>query len=140
MLSYETDAMTRDDIVNSTYESAKLLNDFKLKHNMISKETHEDVKQKIAASQDYIAQIDVLMELPESEREAALAAIKKEIEEVSEYSICGENELKWEVKDHYADFFSLTMVGMELLLKEIKVNLRNQFSPSLRAQIKLEGE
>jgi B12-binding domain/radical SAM domain protein len=140
MLSYETDAMTRDDIVNSTYESAKLLNEFKLKHKMITKETYEDVKKKIAASVDYIEQIDRIMELPEAEQAAALAVIKKEIEEVSEYSICGENELKWEVKDHYADFLSLTIVGMELLLKEIKVNLKNKFTPSLRAQVKIEGE
>lgn len=139
MLSYETDAMTRDDIVNSTYESAQLLNEFKRKHQLINQETYEDVKQKIKASKSYIEQIDEMMTLPDSERAKALATIKKEIEEVSSYSICGKNELKWEVKDHYANFFSLGLVGMELLLEDIKVNLKKQFSPALRTQVKLDS-
>ena len=35
MLSFETNKMTRDDIVNATYDSANLLNEFKLKYNLI---------------------------------------------------------------------------------------------------------
>ncbi|MDF2903362.1 MAG: radical protein, partial [Bacillus sp. (in: firmicutes)] len=123
MLSYETTKMTRDDIVNSTYESAQLLNEFKLKYKLIDLETYEDVKGKILASIHYIEKIDQIITLPEAEKTLALAKIKKEIQEVNEYSICGENELKWEVKKHYANFFSLTLVGMELLLEDIAVTL-----------------
>jgi B12-binding domain/radical SAM domain protein len=139
MLSYETNKMTRDDIVNSTYESASLLNDFKLKYNLIDQSTHEDVKRKIISSLDYIKQIDHLMTLPEAEKTAALAKINKEIEKVNEYSICGEHELKWEVKKHYADFLSLTVVGMELLLEDIAVNLKKQLSFKTRTQVKLDN-
>lgn len=139
MLSYETNKMTRDEIVNSTYESASLLNDFKLKYNLIDKATHEDVQSKISASMKYIAQIDHLMTLPEAEKTAELAKIKKEIEGINEYSICGEHELKWEVKKHYADFLSLTIVGMELLFEDITVNLKKQLSFKSRTQINLDN-
>lgn len=139
MLSYETNKMTRDDIVNSTYESAQLLNDFKLKYNLIDQSTYEDVKSKIKSSIEYIKQIDDIMDLPEKEKSAALAKIKKEIEAVNSYSICGENELKWEVKDHYANFFSLWTVGMELLLKEIAVNIKTHLSLKTRTQVKLDN-
>lgn len=139
MLSYETNKMTRDEIVNSTYESASLLNEFKLKYDLIDKTTYEDVKSKIAASMKYIAQIDHLMTLPEAEKTAELAKIRKEIEGINEYSICGEHELKWEVKKHYADFLSLTIVGMELLLEDITVNLKKQLSFKSRTQVKLDN-
>ena len=50
MLSYETKDMTRDDIVNSTYESAQLLNDFKLKYGLIDQAGYDDIKWKIEKS------------------------------------------------------------------------------------------
>ncbi|MDF2947501.1 MAG: radical protein [Bacillales bacterium] len=128
MLSYETNAMSRDEIVNSTYESAKLLNEFKYKYDLISELTYNDVNNKIDASMKYIDQIDKIMALPEAERADSLAEIQKEIEGINEYSICGENELKWEVKKNYANFISLTMVGMELLIEDIAINLKRKFS------------
>jgi B12-binding domain/radical SAM domain protein len=128
MLSYETNAMSRDEIVNSTYESAKLLNEFKYKYNLISELTYNDVNNKINASMKYIDQIDKIMVLPEADRADSLAEIQKEIEGINEYSICGENELKWEVKKNYANFISLTMVGMELLIEDIAINLKRKFS------------
>jgi B12-binding domain/radical SAM domain protein len=140
MLSYETNKMTRDEIVSSTYESAKLLNDFKLKYNLIDQATYEDVKSKIESSIDFIEQIDLIMTLPETEKTVALAKIKKDIEAVNEYSICGENELKWEVKDHYADFFSLFTVGMELLIKDIAVGFKTQLPFKTRPQVNLDNE
>jgi B12-binding domain/radical SAM domain protein len=139
MLSYETNKMTRDEIVDATYESASLLNEFKRKYNLIDQATYEDVKRKIAASKKYIEEIDRIMTLPEAERAEALQKIKKEIEGINEYSICGEHELKWEVKKHYANFFSLTMVGLELLFEDIAVNLKKQLSFKTRTQVKLDN-
>lgn len=72
MLSYETTKMTRDDIVNSTYESAQLLNEFKLKYKLIDLETYEDVKGKILASIHYIEKIDQIITLPEAEKHLRL--------------------------------------------------------------------
>jgi B12-binding domain/radical SAM domain protein len=128
MLSFETDYMTRDEIVRSTYESAQILNTFKLKYNLIDKKTHDEVNEKIAKSLEYIAKIDEIIILPEAEKESQLALLSKEMEEVNKYSICGKHELKWEVKKHYANIFSLTAIGIELLIEDIYVNVKQRFN------------
>ena len=55
-------------------------------------------------------------------RAIELAKIQKEIEELNKYSICGKNELKWEVQKNYANFFSLALVGLEQLYEEYEQN------------------
>lgn len=127
MLSFETDHMTREDIVNATYESAKALNSFKLKYGLIDQKTFAEVNGKIAKSISYITRIDEIMALPEAEKQTKLDKLTIELEEVNRYSICGKNELKWEVKKHYADVFSLTAIGLELLLKEISTNIKHRY-------------
>ena len=119
MLSYETNQMTRDEIVKATYDSALLLNEFKRKYNLIDQEVYQDVKVKIEKSVEFIDRIDELMELPPAEKVAGLTQLQKEVEEVNRHSICGKNELKWEVKKRYANIFSLALIGVELLLKDM---------------------
>lgn len=138
MLSYETLEMTRDDIVDATYGSARLLNEFKLKYNLIDPEGYQDIENKIEKSIHYINRIDHLLTLPEKEYEKELVTIKKEIEELNKHSICGSNELKWEVQKNYANFFSLAMVGLEQLYEEYAIKLRRQFHPKVRHQVKLD--
>lgn len=138
MLSYETNEMTKDDIVNATYEAALLLNDFKLKYQLIDKAGHADIKEKIIKSKDYIDRIDVLMALPEAEQATALEKISKEIEQLNAYSICGKNELKWEVKKNYANIFSLASVGIEQLYEEYAIKVRRQLRPEKREQVNLD--
>ncbi|MCM3662854.1 TIGR04190 family B12-binding domain/radical SAM domain protein [Mesobacillus subterraneus] len=127
MLSFETDYMTRDDIVKSTYESAKNLNAFKLKYALVDQKTHDEVNEKINKSLEYIEKIDEIIALPEQEKQHHLALLSKEMEEVNKYSICGKHELKWEVKKHYANIFSLTAIGVELLIEDIFVNVKQRF-------------
>ncbi|RHW40288.1 TIGR04190 family B12-binding domain/radical SAM domain protein [Neobacillus notoginsengisoli] len=138
MLSYETVDMTRDDIVNSTYESARLLNKFKLKYGLIDQASYDDIENKIEKSIHYIERIDHMMTLPEDEYQIELANIKKEIEELNKHSICGSNELKWEVQKNYANFFSLAMVGLEQLFEDYSIKFRKQFHPKVRHQVKLD--
>jgi B12-binding domain/radical SAM domain protein len=140
MLSYETKDMTRDDIVNATYEAAERLNDFKLEYNLIDKAGYLDIKEKIQKSIEYIQQIDRVLALPEAEKAVELAKIQQEIEELNKYSICGKNELKWEVQKNYANFFSLAMVGLEQLVEDYSNTIRNKLRPKERLQFKLEPE
>lgn len=140
MLSYETTQMTRDDIVNSTYDSAQKLNDFKLKYGLIDQAGYEEIKGKIEKSQAYIKKIDYVLSLPKAEQQIELAKIQKEIEELNKYSICGKNELKWEVQKNYANFFSLALVGLEQLYEEYAIKFKHAFQPKLRHQFKLETQ
>jgi B12-binding domain/radical SAM domain protein len=140
MLSYETKDMTRDDIVNSTYESAQLLNDFKLKYGLIDEDGYLEIKWKIEKSIDYIEKIDYVLSLPNEQQPAELAKIREEIEELNKYSICGKNELKWEAPKNYANFFSLTLVGLEQLYEDYVNKIRHLLQPQRRQQFKLDPQ
>lgn len=138
MLSYETKEMTRDDIVGATYEAAKKLNDFKYKYALIDYNAYVDIERKIEKSQAYIEKIDWILTLRQEERSVELAKLKKEFEELNYYSICGKNELKWEVKKNYANFFSLALVGLQQLVDDYMIKIKYQLRPERRKQFKLD--
>jgi B12-binding domain/radical SAM domain protein len=58
MLNYETVWMTRDQIVDSTYESALRLNRVKLKHALIKPKTFTRIERRIRQAQAVIREID----------------------------------------------------------------------------------
>lgn len=124
MLSYETTSMTRKEIVKATYDSAKMLNQFKFDHHIIDKTVYEEVNHKILKSIEFLERIEVLSSLPLEEQKRELASIKEEVEFINRHSICGQNELKWEVKKLFANMPSLTYIGLELLVKEIAKSLK----------------
>ncbi|WP_413300705.1 TIGR04190 family B12-binding domain/radical SAM domain protein [Bacillus sp. 1P10SD] len=119
MLSYETNSMTRAEIVSATYDSALKLNDFKYKTNLITKDVHDEVAVKIDKSLEFLQRLDRIILLPKSKQSQEMKKIKEEVDRINRHSICGKNELKWEVKKLYADFPSLTHIGLELLVKDI---------------------
>jgi B12-binding domain/radical SAM domain protein len=139
MLSFETKDMTRGDIVNATYESARLLNHFKLKYGLIDQFGFADIERKIQKSTEYIEKIDTILAMPEDKQAEQLVKLSKEIEELNRYSICGKNELKWEVQKNYANIFSLALVGLEQLYEDYAIKIRRQLSPKNREQVKLDA-
>lgn len=140
MLSYETKDMTREDIVEATYEAAQQLNEFKLKYQLIDLAGYQDIKGKIEKSRAYIVKIDQILALPTEKQTEELAKLAKEIEELNYYSICGKNELKWEVQKNYANFFSLALVGLEQLYVEYKSKIKHSFQPKHRFQFTLDSD
>jgi B12-binding domain/radical SAM domain protein len=124
MLSYETNSMTRKEIVKATYDSALKLNQFKYNHHIVDKQVYEEVKHKIMKSIEFLDRIDALSSLPEQEQIQELASIKEEVDFINRHSICGKNELKWEVKKLFANMPSLAYIGLELLIKEMVTNLK----------------
>ncbi|MEH7108662.1 TIGR04190 family B12-binding domain/radical SAM domain protein [Bacillus sp. JJ1764] len=119
MLSYETNKMTREEIVRATYDSALRLNEFKFRHNIITKDVYDEVAHKISKSVEFLHRLDEIEHLPDSLKSDELAKIKDEVDKINRHSICGKNELKWEVKKLFADIPSLTYIGVELLVTEI---------------------
>ena len=138
MLSYETNEMTRDDIVKATYGSANLLNKFKLKYRLIDQTGFQDIAKKIEKSIAYIEKIDELLALSPEKQIGEFAKLRKEIEELNRYSICGKNELKWEATKNYADVFSLATVGLEQLFEDYAIKIRHQLSPKRREHVNLD--
>lgn len=138
MLSYETNDMTREEIVRATYDSALKLNNFKYRYRLISKEVHDEVANKIIKSVEFLHRLDEIVLLPKEQQAMEMALIKDEIDKINRHSICGQNELKWEVKKLFANFPSLTYIGLELFLKEIVKNIKCRLGKIDRHMVELK--
>jgi B12-binding domain/radical SAM domain protein len=104
MLNYETDSMTREEIVAATYESMRRLTRLKREWNLIDAEKFDHSMQKIDAS------------------EAAADSIEPKTQAAATAAIFQKKYLVWPLIGgrRFASPFSLAAIGMEQLLSEIK--------------------
>jgi len=86
ILSYETQWMTRAEMVDATYDSAERINAAKLKHGRVSRRRGEAVAQRIAAARKLRARL-AAGESPED--------LRGEISEFSQSTVCDKRELFW---------------------------------------------
>jgi len=120
MLSYETDELSRDDIVEATYEAAERMNRLKYEHGLLDEETFRTVADRLDASRWVVDRVDEIYEsTPERQRDAKLRAIAEEVPELGEYSIAGEDELWWR-SDGLRSVPTLAQLAGKLLVDDFK--------------------
>jgi B12-binding domain/radical SAM domain protein len=95
LLSYESDAMSAEQIVDTTYEVAHGLNDLKRTRHLIDETTYQTVRGHLLDAQETLSLIDQATRLVPEQRDHALAVIRRRVDEANEASLCGINELKW---------------------------------------------
>jgi B12-binding domain/radical SAM domain protein len=95
MLSYDTDWMSREEIVSVTYEVGGALNDLKFEAGLVDEHTHATVATHFEVARQIFPQIDALQALPEFERSQGLRRLATQIKESNSASLVGEDELKW---------------------------------------------
>ncbi|OGP91695.1 MAG: B12-binding domain/radical SAM domain protein [Deltaproteobacteria bacterium RBG_16_48_10] len=99
ILNYETEWMSRDEIVYSTYEAGKRLNRLKAQFGLIDPKTAESVEGRLEGSVRMMKEIDRIMALPDAgEREGILESIASGRHSLRHYSmstICEKKELEW---------------------------------------------
>ncbi len=89
-LNYETEWMSRDDIVNATYDGAEALVDLKLRHGLITAEDARRIKEHIASAR-------IVVELLDSGGPVG-RELADEIHRLNRLdSLCGKHELDWRV-------------------------------------------
>jgi B12-binding domain/radical SAM domain protein len=87
-LNYETEWMSRSQIVDLTYKAARAINDVRFKHNIIDKSSYEEIRRRIDVAEYITRRIDEAMARGDS-----LEDLKKYVEE--EYGIlCSREELR----------------------------------------------
>ena len=90
-LNYETEWMTRDDIVRATYDGAMRLVELKAVHGVMENGEAGKIKQDILMAKDLMKRMEDAAEIDDS--------LKKEIFSLNRIdSLCGKYELKWRVK------------------------------------------
>ncbi len=108
MLNYETNWMTRDQIVESTYEAALRLNRLKHLHSLLDEQTFRHNQERILLARQTIRQIDDILALPDpQERSRGLRALKAQMDSASMDTICGRDEIRWPVLRRNFKFFRI---------------------------------
>jgi len=79
-LNYETQWMSRDEIVDSTYHASLALNKVKMAHGLISADAYRGLEKKIAYSLDTVGAIDRIMEMDPADRKRRVAELRIEVE------------------------------------------------------------
>lgn len=119
ILSYETDSMTRDEIVEATYEAALRLNQLKREYGLIDEETARLIDFRIRSALEVIREIDRIMEIEdEAVRQKRLQEMKDKIAQLNRYTICGKDELKWPLHERFFNVLSLGKILIRLFFVE----------------------
>ena len=122
ILSFETDSMNRDEIVQSTYDAALKLNSLKYEFNLIDETLYRQIEFRIKSAQQIIDDIDTIMEIQEpSRKQAELKLLKNKVEQLNRNTICGKDELKWPISQRFGNFFSLGSVFVKLFFTELRL-------------------
>jgi B12-binding domain/radical SAM domain protein len=96
ILSYETDAMTRDEIIAASYEAAGDLNELKFKHGLVDAATYKQVKEHQAAARTAMEAVEKAMLLPPDERHRALSLVQDLVRKANTDTLFKKEELDWE--------------------------------------------
>lgn len=122
MLNYETDSMTRDEIVAATYESMRRLTRLKLEWGLAVEDNCKAALDKINSSEAAVFAVDEALRLPAGpERDAAVRDAT--ISQPESASIFQKNYLIWPLVSgrRFASLPSLTWVGIKLLWSELQL-------------------
>ncbi len=95
MLSFDTDWMTREQIVASTYEVGGALNDLKFEAGLINAATHATVASHLGTAVRILAEVQAMSTLPEAERHRRLRLLNTALSTANTDVLVGEDELKW---------------------------------------------
>jgi len=95
-LNYETDWMSRDELVDSVYEAALALNDVKRRHGLVSPRDAQKLDARIRQEWRIMRDLDAIMALSdEAERDARARALLSDYQWVGQATLCRKDEMNW---------------------------------------------
>ena len=107
-LGYETKWMTREEIVETSYQAALYLNQVKAEFGLIDSHTARQVDERIKEAIEMMEQIDEILDGKDlSRREAELKLLKPKIDQLSISTICEKDEIKWPAGKRRFNYFSI---------------------------------
>ena len=92
-MNYETDWMTRQQIVETTYEAILRLTRLKAKYGFISKEAAEMAERRIVAGLEMMQHIDDILSRDGNQQEE-LSILKAEIDQINMLPVSEKRELE----------------------------------------------
>ena len=97
VLSYETKWMTRDDIVDASYDAADILNRTRAECGLIEPEELAARIERTSMARDMMHEIDLAIAIKDANRrQAAFDKLRRKGEELMESTICQKRDLEWD--------------------------------------------
>lgn len=122
-LDYETQWMTRHEIVMSTYEAGIRLNELKQKYGLISEKTATLVRERAKTAIKYMEKIDKIIEMGD-EGLKELERIADEIADINIHTICYKDELNWPVSFYKFNIFKILFFIFREAMNKINKKIR----------------
>jgi B12-binding domain/radical SAM domain protein len=95
VLNYETEWMTREEIVAATYEAGLRLNRLKAKYGLLDPEVAAATERRIRRAVRLMEQIDDILSIPDEGRRARLlSALKPQVDGANHSTVCEKRELE----------------------------------------------
>lgn len=96
-LNYQTSWMTRDELVETTYDVAYLLNRIKTQFDLIDSNTSEEIMIRIQSARVALKEIDEIIKISNPRlRAERLQQLKSQIGEIDQKLLCSKDELlRW---------------------------------------------
>ena len=107
-LGYETNWMTREEIVKTTYQVALQLNQVKAEFGLIDPYISQQVEERIKEAVKMMRNIDeILRENDLGKRVAQLKLLKQNIDQLSISTICEKDEIRWPAGKKRFNYFNI---------------------------------
>jgi B12-binding domain/radical SAM domain protein len=98
MLNYETDWMSRDELVSSTYEAALQLNRLKVEHGLLRQREGSIIEAQVKKAMSLMHRIDdILLIKNEQMRASRMNKLRTRFSSLNNSTICRKKELRWPV-------------------------------------------
>ncbi|MCL4553533.1 MAG: TIGR04190 family B12-binding domain/radical SAM domain protein [Actinobacteria bacterium] len=101
IMNYESDAVSVDDLVEATYEVGYHINRVKGNAGIVPQDVAEQTMQRIVEARDIMRRVDAIYKEPAAAREKKLGVLRKEMERLSESTVCEKRELRWPAKANW---------------------------------------
>jgi hypothetical protein len=120
VLNYETDWMDRDQIVDSTYEAGLRLNRLKAQYGLVDATQAERTEARILKARRLIAQVDDIMSIEDTARQAKLLrAIKPQVDNANLSTVCDKTELNVPLRGLALNLPSAGLFFMQQLFRRL---------------------
>ncbi len=105
MLNYQTEWMSRGEIVSCTYDAASKMNHIKYKHNLLNERTYKEMENRIRTAVLVMRKIDRMIEegnnisdFGSAGDEAELKRLKTQSDLTCDSTLCEKSELEWPLR------------------------------------------
>ena len=127
MLNYETEHLSRDDIVRVTYKAGKRLNDLKRETGHIDAQIHETVARRIKDNMTLLEEVDRLVDRDGNPKgqtaRVQLNKLRNTDVSLTTGVICHNEEIKWPV---FTSGFRFIRIGLAVMGDVLRRTVRRQ--------------